>query len=63
MSNLSVFGCGSIFENSFGEEVGGTKDGTKEEIALQFAAFDKSLRLKGYIRMQHASSDPAFSLI
>lgn len=46
------------FENSFGEE----EDGTKEEIALRFARFDKGLRLKHYIRMQHASSDPAFTL-
>jgi pyrimidine deaminase RibD-like protein len=46
------------FENSFGEE----QHGTKEEIALRFASFDKGLTLKHYIRMQHASSDPAFAL-
>lgn len=46
------------FENSFGEEA----HGTKEEIAMRFAAFDKSLKLKHYILMQHTSSDPAFRL-
>jgi len=46
------------FENSFGEVVHGTKD----EVALRFVTFDKTLRLKNYVRMQHASSDPAFSL-
>lgn len=46
------------FENSFGEE----EHGTKEEIAMKFAAFDKRLRLKHYLRMQHASSDPTFTL-
>jgi hypothetical protein len=46
------------FENSFGEEV----HGSKEDIAAKFAAFDKSLRLKHYLRMQHGSSDPAFTL-
>jgi hypothetical protein len=46
------------FEDSFGEEDHGTKD----EIALRFASFDRSLKLKHYIRMQHATSDPAFSL-
>lgn len=46
------------FENSFGEEI----HGTKEEIALKFAAFDKSLVLKRYVRMQHSTSDPAFKL-
>jgi pyrimidine deaminase RibD-like protein len=46
------------FENSFGEEI----HGTKEEIALRFAAFDRSLSLKHYVRMQHTTSDPAFNL-
>ena len=47
------------FENSFGEEI----HGTKEEIATKFAAFDKSpLMLKRYVRMQHFTSDPAFNL-
>ncbi len=46
------------FENSFGEEA----HGTKEEIAMRFAAFDRSLRLKHYLLMQHTSSDPAFRL-
>jgi hypothetical protein len=46
------------FENSFGEEI----HGTKEEIAMKFAAFDKSLVLKHYVRMQHTASDPAFNL-
>lgn len=46
------------FENSYGEET----DGTKEEIAMKFAAFDKSLVLKHYVRMQHFTSDPAFKL-
>jgi len=46
------------FENSFGEQA----EGTKEEIAVRFSAFDKSIRLKHYVRMQHASSDPVFSL-
>jgi len=46
------------FENSFGEE----EHGTKEEIAQRFAAFDKSLTLKHYVRMRHGSSDPAFNL-
>ena len=46
------------FENSFGEEAHGTKEG----IATRFAAFDRSVRLKHYIRMQHSSSDPAFVL-
>ena len=46
------------FENSFGEEI----HGTKEEIATKFAAFDKSLTLKHYVRMQHSTSDPAFNL-
>lgn len=46
------------FENSFGEEA----HGTKEEIAMRFAAFDKLLRMKHYLRMQHVSSDPAFAL-
>lgn len=46
------------FENSLGEE----KHGTKEEIAQHFVAFDKSLRVKHYIRVQHGSADPAFSL-
>jgi hypothetical protein len=45
-------------ENSFGEEI----HGTKEEIAMKFAAFDKSLVLKHYVRMQHSTSDPAFKL-
>ena len=47
------------FEDSLGEE----EHGTKDEIAVRFAAFDKSLRLRHYIRMQHATSDPAFSLL
>jgi hypothetical protein len=46
------------FENSFGEEA----HGTKENIATKFAAFDANLRLKHYLRMQHASSDPIFTL-
>jgi len=46
------------FENSFGEEI----HGTKEEIAMRFAAFDRSLSLKHYVRMQHTTSDPAFNL-
>jgi TIR domain len=46
------------FENSFGEEL----HGTKEEIAMKFAAFDKSLTLKHYVRMQHSTSDAAFNL-
>jgi hypothetical protein len=46
------------FENSFGEEI----HGPKEEIAMRFAAFDRSLVLKHYLRMQHTSSDPAFTL-
>jgi pyrimidine deaminase RibD-like protein len=46
------------FENSFGEEM----HGTKEEVAMKFAAFDKSLVLKHYVRMQHSTSDPAFKL-
>ena len=29
---------------------------------MKFAAFDKSLMLKRYVRMQHFSSDPAFNL-
>jgi hypothetical protein len=36
--------------------------GTKEEIAMRFAAFDRSLSLKHYVRMQHTTSDPAFNL-
>jgi hypothetical protein len=35
------------FENSFGEE----EHGTEEEIAQRFVAFDRSLTMKGYIRM------------
>ena len=46
------------FENSFGEE----QHGTKEEIALRLATFDRSLRLKHYIRTHDMSSDPAFKL-
>ncbi len=46
------------FENSFGEEI----HGTKENIAMKFTAFDKSLILKSYVRMQHSTSDPAFNL-
>lgn len=46
------------FENSFGEEI----HGTKEEIATKFATFDKSLMLKRYVRMQHSTVDPAFNL-
>jgi hypothetical protein len=46
------------FENSLGEEM----HGTKEEIAMKFAAFDKSLVLKHYVRMQHSTSDPAFKV-
>jgi hypothetical protein len=46
------------FENSFGEEI----HGTKEEIAMKFSAFDRSLVLKHYVRMQHSASDPAFKL-
>jgi hypothetical protein len=29
---------------------------------MKFAAFDKSLVLKHYVRMQHSTSDPAFKL-
>jgi diguanylate cyclase (GGDEF)-like protein len=46
------------FESSLGDE----EHGSKEEIAIRFATFDKSLMLKKYIRMQHASADPAFTL-
>jgi hypothetical protein len=46
------------FENSFGEEI----HKTKEEIVMKFAAFDKSLVLKHYVRMQHTASNPAFNL-
>ena len=46
------------FENSFGEEI----HGNKEDIAIRFAAFDRSLLLKHYVRMQHTTSDPAFNL-
>ena len=46
------------FENSFGEEM----HGTKEEIAVKLTTFDKSLMLKHYVRMQHFTSDPAFKL-
>jgi TIR domain len=46
------------FENSLGEEA----HGTKEEIAMRFSGFDRSLKLKRYILMQHTSSDPAFNL-
>lgn len=46
------------FENSFGEE----QHGTKEEIALRLATFDRSLRLKRYVRTHDMSSDPAFKL-
>jgi hypothetical protein len=45
------------FENSLGEQENGTKEDSR-----RFATFDRSLRLKRYIRMQHASADPAFSL-
>jgi hypothetical protein len=48
-----------LFENSFGEEHHGLKD----EIAERFAAFDKSLIAKGYVRMHHGNlGDPAFNL-
>ena len=40
------------FENSFGEEGHGGRD----EIAQRFAAFDKSLTAKGYIRIRHGNS-------
>jgi hypothetical protein len=46
------------FENSFGEEI----HGTKEEIAIRLAAFDRSLLLKHYVRMQHFTADAAFKL-
>jgi hypothetical protein len=46
------------FENSFGEEI----HGTKEEIAMKCAAFDRSLSLKHYVRIQHTTSDSAFNL-
>jgi hypothetical protein len=46
------------FENSFGEEI----HGTKEDVAIRFSAFDRSLILKHYVRMQHTTSDPAFNL-
>jgi len=48
------------FENSLGDE----EHGTKEEIAQRFAAFDKSLTMKGYIRMNRGnfSGDRAFDL-
>lgn len=47
------------FENSFGEQAHGERD----EIAQRFAAFDKSLIAKGYVRMNHGNSgDPTFNL-
>jgi hypothetical protein len=48
------------FENSFGEE----EHGTMEVIAMRFAAFDKSLTIKGYIRKNWANSSgsQAFNL-
>jgi hypothetical protein len=47
------------FENSFGEE----KHGTAGEIAQRFVAFDRSLTMKGYIRMRHGNTGaPAFNL-
>ncbi|MBZ5506930.1 MAG: toll/interleukin-1 receptor domain-containing protein [Acidobacteriia bacterium] len=48
------------FDNSFGEE----QHGTREEISMRFALFDKSLTIKGYIRKQYGNSsgDLAFSL-
>ena len=47
------------FENSLGEE----QHGTREEIAMRFAMFDKSLTIKGYIRKQYGNSgDRVFNL-
>ena len=48
------------YDNSFGHE----QLGTKEEIAMLFAGFDKSLTVKGYIRKHWAnlSGDPIFNL-
>jgi hypothetical protein len=46
------------FENSLGVE----EDGTKEETAIRFLNFDRSLKMQSYILMQHATSDPAFNL-
>jgi len=46
------------FENSFGEE----QHGTMDQIAQRFAAFDRGLRMKGYIRMHHGNcGGPAFN--
>jgi len=39
------------FENSFGEQ----EDGTMEEVAQRFTAFDRSLTARGYIRMRHGN--------
>jgi len=50
-------GC-FTFEDSFGQE----EHGPKEAIAAKFFTFDRGLKAKGYTLMQHASSDPAFSL-
>lgn len=47
------------FESSFDEE----HHGPLEETAMRFAAFDKRMRMGGYVRMLHGNSgDQAFSL-
>jgi hypothetical protein len=47
---------------SFEDSFGGWEHGTKEAIAVKFFTFDTDLKAKHYTLMQHASSDPAFSL-
>jgi hypothetical protein len=48
------------FENSFGEE----HQGTLEEVAQLFAASDRSMQMKGYVRMGYGnlSGKQAFDL-
>jgi len=41
------------FENSLGEK----QHGTMEQIALRFVGFDRSLTIKGYVRMRHGNSN------
>jgi hypothetical protein len=48
-----------VFENPLGAD----EFGSKEEIALRFTSFDKSLQMKGYTRMNYGNSgDRAFDL-